>query len=68
MNDLGAGFKVAKWRVFCHSAWSQISPARFKQVYYDSAIRTIPIKEQFNWHQCYMSALAFKGKMVFGDG
>jgi len=32
-----AGFKVAEWRIFCHSAWLQISPARFKQVYSDSA-------------------------------
>ena len=23
--------------MFCHSAWLQISPARFKQVYFDSA-------------------------------
>ena len=32
-----AKFKVAKWRVFCHSAWLQISPARFRQVYSDKA-------------------------------
>jgi hypothetical protein len=25
-------FEMAKWRVFCHSAGLQISPARFKQV------------------------------------
>ena len=25
-----ARFKVAKWGVFCHSAWLQISPARLK--------------------------------------
>ena len=31
-NDFRAGFKVAEWRMFCHSAWSQISPAHFKQV------------------------------------
>jgi len=31
-HDFRAGFKVAKWGVFCHSAWLQISPARFKQV------------------------------------
>ena len=31
-------FYVAKWGVFCHSAWLQISPARFKQVYSDKAI------------------------------
>ena len=36
-DDFGAGFEVAEWRVFCHSAWLQISPARFKQVYSDSA-------------------------------
>jgi hypothetical protein len=36
-DDFRAGFKVAKWRVFCHSAWLQISPARFKQVYSDKA-------------------------------
>ena len=36
-DDFRAGFEVAKWRVFCHSAWLQISPARFKQVYSDSA-------------------------------
>ena len=33
-----AGFHVAKWGVFCHSAWLQISPARFKQVYSDKAL------------------------------
>ena len=33
-------FYVAKWGVFCHSAWLQISPARFKQVYSDKAGRT----------------------------
>ena len=32
-----AGFHVAKWRMFCHSAWLQISPVRFKQVYSGSA-------------------------------
>jgi hypothetical protein len=36
-DDFRAGFKVAKWGTFCHSAWLQISPARFKQVYSDSA-------------------------------
>jgi len=36
-DDFRAGFEVAEWGVFCHSAWSQISPARFKQVYSDSA-------------------------------
>ena len=36
-DDLRAGFKVAKWRVFCQSAWLQISPARFKQVYSEKA-------------------------------
>ena len=33
------GFYVAEWGVFCHSAWLQISPARFKQVYSDRALR-----------------------------
>ena len=33
-----AGFHVAKWRAFCHTARLQISPARFKQVYPDSAL------------------------------
>ena len=32
-----AGFHVAKWGVFFHSAWLQISPALFKQVYSDKA-------------------------------
>ena len=32
-DDLWAGFKVAEWRVFCHSAWSKISPARLKRFY-----------------------------------
>jgi len=32
-----AGFYVAEWRMFCHSAWLQISPARLQQVYSDSA-------------------------------
>ena len=36
-DDFRAGFEVAKWGTFCHSAWLQISPARFKQVYSDSA-------------------------------
>jgi hypothetical protein len=36
-DDFRAGLKVAKWRMFCHSAWLQISPARFKQVYSDKA-------------------------------
>jgi hypothetical protein len=36
-DDFRAGFKVAEWGVFCHSAWLQITPARFKQVYFDSA-------------------------------
>jgi hypothetical protein len=40
-NDFRAGFKVAKWRVFCHSAWSQISPARFKQVYSDKTYKVL---------------------------
>ena len=35
-----AGFKVAKWGVFCPWAWLQISPARFKQVYSDRTVRT----------------------------
>jgi hypothetical protein len=42
-NDLRAGFKVAKWRVFCHSAWLQISPARFKQVYSDKACAVVAL-------------------------
>jgi len=37
-DDFRAGFEVAKWGTFCHSAWLQISPARFKQVYSDSAL------------------------------
>ena len=37
-DDFRAGFEVAKWGTFCHSAWLQISPARFKQVYSDSAV------------------------------
>ena len=36
-DDFRAGSEVAKWRMFCHSAWLQISPARFKQVYSDKA-------------------------------
>ena len=36
-DDFRARFKVAKWRVFCHWAWLQISPARFKLVYSDKA-------------------------------
>ena len=36
-DDFRAGFEVVEWRMFCHSAWLQISPARFKQVYSDSA-------------------------------
>jgi hypothetical protein len=36
-NDFRAGFEVAEWGVFCHSKTLQISPARFKQVYSDSA-------------------------------
>jgi len=32
-DDFRAGFKVAEWRVFCHSAWSKISPARLKRFY-----------------------------------
>jgi len=38
-DDFRAGFKIAKWRMFCHSAWLQISPARFKQVYSNKALR-----------------------------
>ena len=40
-NDFRAGFEVAEWRMFFHSAWLQISPARFKQVYSDKAL-TVP--------------------------
>ena len=29
-DDFRARFKVAEWRVFCHSAWLQINPARLK--------------------------------------
>ena len=36
-HGLGASFEVAEWGVFCHSETLQISPARFKQVYSDSA-------------------------------
>ena len=36
-DDFRAGFKVAKWGVFCHWPRLQISPARFKQVYSDKA-------------------------------
>ena len=39
-DDFRAGFKVAKWWMFCHSAWLQISPARFKLNYSDKAIGT----------------------------
>ena len=42
-DDFRAGFKVAKWGMFCHSAWLQISPARFKQVYSDSTLTDPPI-------------------------
>jgi len=46
-DDFRAGFKVAKWRAFCHSAWLQISPARFKQVYSDSTSpRSAPFDAQ----------------------
>ena len=41
-DDFRAGFKVAKWGTFCHSAWLQISPARFKQVYSDKADERYP--------------------------
>jgi hypothetical protein len=41
-DDFRAGFKIAEWRVFCHSAWLQISPARFKQVCSDSASQPAP--------------------------
>ena len=36
-NDFRAGLEVAKWGTFCHSAWLQISPACFNQVYSDKA-------------------------------
>ena len=39
-DDFRARLKVAKWRMLCHSAWLQISPARLKQVYSDSTIIT----------------------------
>ena len=35
-----ARFHVVEWGGFCHSAWLQISPARFKKIYSDSAIET----------------------------
>jgi len=38
-DDFRAGFEVAKWRTFCHSRKLQISPAHFKQVYSDKAVR-----------------------------
>jgi len=34
-----ARFKVAKWRVFCHSAGLQNHPARFKQFSSDSTLQ-----------------------------
>ena len=37
-DDFRAGFKVAEWGMFCHSERLQITPARFKQVYSDSAL------------------------------
>jgi hypothetical protein len=37
-DDFRAGFEVVKWGTFRHSAWLQISPARFKQVYSGSAL------------------------------
>jgi len=40
-DDFRAGFEVAEWGTLCHSAWLQISPARFKQVYSDSAVASI---------------------------
>ena len=49
-DDLRAGFKVAKWEMFCHSAWLQISPARFKQVYSDSAINDIAAVLATKWN------------------
>jgi hypothetical protein len=36
-NDLGTGFEITEWGMFCHQARLQISPARFKQGYSDSA-------------------------------
>ena len=43
-DDFRASFEVAEWGVFCHSKTLQISPARFKQVYSDSAARTAQYK------------------------
>ena len=43
-DDFRAGFEVAEWRMFCHSKTLQISPARFKQVYSDSAIGRETVK------------------------
>jgi hypothetical protein len=41
-NDFRAGFEVAEWRMFCHQARLQSRPARFKQVYSDSAVPPKP--------------------------
>ena len=38
-----AGFGVAKWGTFCHSAWLQISPARIEQVYSDKTTSRVLI-------------------------
>ena len=47
-DDLRAGFKVAEWGMFCHSERLQITPARFKQVYSDSALH--PVHEEGPQH------------------
>ena len=44
-DDFRARFEVAEWGVFFHYKTLQISPARFKQVYSDSAI----IREITDW-------------------
>jgi len=40
-NDFKAGFEVAEWGMFCNSAWLQISPACFKQVYSDKTFYSL---------------------------
>jgi len=42
-----ARLKVSKWGTFCHSAWLQITPARFKQVYSDRAILSYTTQSDF---------------------
>ena len=40
-NDLGTGFEVAKWRVFCHLNKLEPRPTRLKPVSSDSAAKDI---------------------------